>query len=37
MFEQEIGDLQNSLESMDLSGLNGTNVKRDEIVERWAR
>ena len=37
MFEQEIGDLQTSVEGIDLSGLLGRNVRREQLVERWSR
>lgn len=37
MFEQEIEDLQRSLEGIDLSALQERNVKREQLVERWSR
>jgi len=37
MFEQEIRDLQGNLEGIDLSGLQGRNVHREQLVERWSR
>jgi hypothetical protein len=37
MFEGEIGDLRGSLEGVDLGGLQGRNVRREQLVERWSR
>ena len=36
MFEGEISDLQQSLEGLDLSVLQGRNVRREQLVERWS-
>jgi len=37
MFEEEIENLQGSLERIDLSVLQERNVKREQLVERWSR
>ncbi|TVY80700.1 hypothetical protein LSUE1_G001664 [Lachnellula suecica] len=37
MFEHEIRDLQADLEKVDLQGLQGRNIHREQLVERWSR
>ena len=37
MFEDEIGDLDRGVERVDLGSLQGRNVHRERIVERWSR
>ncbi|CAG8951684.1 hypothetical protein HYFRA_00005484 [Hymenoscyphus fraxineus] len=37
MFQQEIVDLQESLDDIDLQQLLAKNVNREQIIERWGR
>ena len=36
-FDQEVQDLQKSIESVDLHALQAKNVHREQLVERWSR
>jgi hypothetical protein len=36
-FDQEVQDVQKSLESMELHALQAKNVNREQLVERWSR